>query len=55
MFWAFWLDMVLFYAFQLTLLQAAPAAFRFVPFFGLAGWLLAGGTQPSASSSKQKQ
>jgi hypothetical protein len=44
-FWAFWLDMVFFYTFQLTLLQAAPAVNRFVPYFGLAGWLMAGGTK----------
>jgi len=50
-FWAFWFDMVLFYIFQLTLMQAAPAQFKFVPFFGLAGWLMAGGTEQDSSSS----
>lgn len=45
-FWAFWFDMVLFYTFQLTFLQAAPAQYKYVPFFGLAGWLMAGGTRP---------
>eukprot|EP00775_Hariotina_reticulata_P009058 gene9058-9229_t len=44
-FWAFWLDMVFFYTFQLTLLQAAAPVYRFVPYFGLAGWLMAGGTK----------
>lgn len=114
MFWAFWLDMALFYAFQLsfmqvsegavtrlavgrveglhaaqagncldthmhlaalrviqtctccvqapnqwtpcpgflhTLLQAAPAQYKYVPYFGMVGWLLAGGTKQSDSSS----
>jgi hypothetical protein len=44
-FWAFWFDMVLFYVFQLTLMQAAPAQYKYVPFFGMTGWLLAGGTK----------
>lgn len=37
--------MVLFYHFQLTLLQAAPAKFKYLPFFGMVGWLLVGGTK----------
>jgi len=44
-FWAFWLDMVFFYTFQLAFLQAAPPVYRFLPFYGLAGWLIAGGTK----------
>lgn len=50
-FWAFLVDMALFYTWQLAFLEAAPARFRLVPFFGLAGWLLNGGTQPEQGSS----
>jgi len=55
-FWAFWLDMVFFYTFQVTFLQAAPAANRLCPDFGLAAWLIAGGakgTSPSAAEQQQ--
>jgi hypothetical protein len=34
-----------------TLLQAAPAQYKYTPFFGMVGWLLAGGTKQSDSSS----
>jgi hypothetical protein len=50
-FWAFWFDMVLFYIFQLTLMQSAPAQYRLVPYFGMVGWLLAGGTKEESNSS----
>jgi hypothetical protein len=50
-FWAFWFDMVLFTMFQASMLQVAPAVFRLTPFFGLAGWLLAGGTKQDSSST----
>ena len=39
-FWAFVLDMVLYTVFQAVLLDNAPAAYRFTPFFGLAAWLV---------------
>lgn len=44
-FWAFMLDLVMFYIWQLSFMQAAPAKFRYVPYFGLAGWLISGGTK----------
>jgi len=40
-FWAFVLDMLLYTVFQAVLLDNAPAAYRFTPFFGLAAWLIA--------------
>lgn len=43
-FWAFFLDMGLFYVWQLSFMRAAPA-YKWVPYFGLAAWLLAGGTR----------
>ena len=39
-FFAFVLDAVLYSVWQAVLMQEAPAKFRFVPFFGLAGYLL---------------
>jgi hypothetical protein len=44
-FWAFLLDMVLFYAWQLSYMEKAPAGFKYTPYFGLVGWLLTGGTK----------
>lgn len=39
-FFAFVLDAVLYSIWQAVLMQDAPAKFKFVPFFGLAGYLL---------------
>jgi hypothetical protein len=50
-FWAFMLDMGLFYIWQLSFLQAAPAQYKYLPYFGLAGWLIAGGTSPEAEDA----
>jgi hypothetical protein len=50
-FWAFMLDMVLFYIWQLSFLQAAPAQYKYLPYFGLAGWLIAGGTAADAEDA----
>ncbi|WIA22631.1 hypothetical protein OEZ86_009610 [Tetradesmus obliquus] len=50
-FWAFMLDMGLFYIWQLSFLQAAPAQYKYVPYFGLAGWLIAGGTAADAEEA----
>ena len=40
-FFAFVLDAGLYSAFQAVLLANAPPVYRFMPFFGLAAWLIA--------------
>lgn len=55
--WAFTVDSGLYAVWQAWLLGAcrAPAVYRFVPFFGLAGWLMAGGpTEGTASPARQQ-
>jgi hypothetical protein len=48
-FWAFLLDIGLFYVWQLMLLEGAPARYKLVPFWGLAAYLIAGGAGSSSS------
>jgi hypothetical protein len=42
--------MVLFWVWQLTLMEAAPTRFK-VPFFGLAAWLIAGGNRAGGGNA----
>jgi hypothetical protein len=42
-FFAFLVDMALYQEWQVILMRDAPLQYRYVPFFGLAAWLLRGG------------
>jgi hypothetical protein len=55
--WAFGVDAVLYAVWQAWLRGACGAkpAYRFVPFFGLAAWLVAGQEQDEAAGQRQKQ
>jgi hypothetical protein len=54
-FWAFWLDFALFSVWQASMLAGAPAGYRFLPFAGMAAWLIVrgGGEEETKGESER--
>lgn len=53
MFYAFIIDSGLYYVWQMVMMGNAPAKYKYVPFFGLAAWLLAAPKQQQGDSTQQ--
>jgi hypothetical protein len=53
-FYAFVVDSCLYYFWQITLMSDAPAKYKYVPFFGLAAWLMAAPKQQQQQQQQQK-